>query len=202
MESIINNLKELNTNVLQNSLLTSFITSYEQNTNPDFIAAISSALETALTPTNLYLQLKNFITESNYTYSSNFNSTNQSPIVLDTPDDDLNLIIYLLFTAKGGVQEIISPPFPQPEDNSFEYTLGAKITNPSFNPSNNSNIEYVKIEIAKIINLTQTHYSNNTAKIPDFIYEATISDLLKAQMMVVKVLTMDASAQDPNISPS
>jgi hypothetical protein len=189
MESIINNLKELNTSVLQNPVLTSFITSYEQGTNPDFITAISTALETALTPANLYLQLKNFIAQNEYTYAPHFNTVNQSPLVLDTPSDDISLIIQLLFISKP--TEVTPPVVVVPEDENFNSSLGIKITNPSFNSSSNSNIEYVNVEMAKIINLAQTHYSNNTAKIPSYIYESTISDLLRAQMMVVKVLTMD-----------
>lgn len=78
-------------------------------------------------------------------------------------------------------------------------SFGEMLVGKSFNPSNDSKVDKLKYHFAEISNIIKDHESNeeldilhpNKGTISTSIYLSCISDILKAQMMCVKFVTLN-----------
>ncbi len=95
--------------------------------------------------------------------------------------------------AKNYMQEGMQYDIPQREDPQMNApaTLGEQLVGVKFNPSGNPNVDVVKYQVASIIDLLLNAQSPAAGTLKDDMVREAVMDLLKAQMMAVKVLTFD-----------
>lgn len=73
-----------------------------------------------------------------------------------------------------------------------ELTFGQLLVGLNFNPSKDIKVEKIKNLCAELADLVHNHYTELNGLFPEHaIYSATITDILKAQMMSVKLVTLN-----------
>jgi hypothetical protein len=73
-----------------------------------------------------------------------------------------------------------------------ELTFGQLLVGLNFNPSNDPKVQKAKQLCAELADLVYNHNQDSKGLFPEhIIYSATLTDILKAQMMSVKLLTLN-----------